>query len=176
MTQKLLAILLDCGDTIIDEGTEIKDSSGASLEGSLIPGAGEMVTTLKQRGYRLGLVADGPARTFTNLLGSHHLLELFEVLAISELVGVDKPDARMFQHALDGLNISPADYGKVVMVGNNLERDIKGANQIGLLSVWLDWAPRRSKIPACPEEVPCYSLKNPLELLELIPDIESRLP
>ncbi|MBE0695379.1 MAG: HAD family hydrolase [Anaerolineaceae bacterium] len=175
MTQKLLAILLDCGDTIVDEGTEIKDPTGAVLEASLIPGAAEMVHGLKDRGYRLGLVADGPARTFHNILGHYQLLHLFDVLAISEQVGADKPDSRMFLHALNGLSIQPAAYGKVVMVGNNLERDIKGANQMGLLSVWLDWAPRRSKIPANPTEEPCYTIKNPRELFDLIPLIESSL-
>jgi HAD superfamily hydrolase (TIGR01549 family) len=175
MTQKLLAILLDCGDTLVDEGTEIKDASGATLSASLIPGAAEMLQQLKDRGYRLGLVADGPLRTFTNVLGYYHLLDLFDVLAISEQVGVDKPDPLIFLHALNELSIPTSACGKVIMVGNNLERDIKGANQLGLLSVWLDWAPRRSKIPTDASEEPRYCIKKPLDLLDLIPLIESSL-
>ena len=61
------------------------------------------------------------------------------------------------------------------MVGNNLERDIKGANQLGLISVWLNWSPRRSKIPADASEVPQYTIKLPLELLTIIDQIERNL-
>src|SRR3712207_8665848 len=49
--------------------------------------------------------------------------------------GCEKPDRRMFIHALDALGIPPEEWGRVAMVGNNLARDIRGANQLGLVSV-----------------------------------------
>jgi putative hydrolase of the HAD superfamily len=172
MTQHILAVCLDCGDTLVDEGTEIKDDSGTTLSAELIPGAAEMVRELRQRGYRLALVADGPAGTFRNVLTHYGLYDSFEVMAISELVGCEKPDARMFRHALDQLQIQPADCCRVVMVGNNLARDIKGANALGLISVWLDWAPRRAKVPADDSEKPHYIIKTPLELVTLLETLE----
>ncbi|MEZ4705949.1 MAG: HAD family hydrolase [Caldilineaceae bacterium] len=168
----LLAICLDSGDTLVDEGTEIKDARGAVLEAELIPGAAELVRQIKQRGYPMALVADGPAATFRNVLGHYGLYDLFDALAISELVGVEKPDAAMFHTALGQLDIGQADYGRVIMVGNNLSRDILGANALGLISVWLDWAPRRSKIPANALETPDYTIKTPLELFNVINEIE----
>lgn len=87
-------------------------------------------------------------------------------------VGVPKPDPRIFQHVLDKLAIRQEDYHRVVMVGNHLTRDIKGANQLGLISVWLNWAPRRLKVPADESEVPQYTIKTPLELLSVIESIE----
>lgn len=51
-------------------------------------------------------------------------------------------------------------------------RDIKGANQLGLISVWLDWAPRRRKVPAGKLEVPQYIIEEPLELLPVIESLE----
>lgn len=175
MEHKILAIFFDSGDTIVDEGTEIKDSSGTTLEAELIPGASETVRALKAEGYCLALVADGPAGTFYNTLGPRGLLELFDVLAISGLVGAEKPDPRIFCHALNSIGIPPQKYGRVVMVGNNLSRDIKGANALGLISVWLDWAPRRPKIPADPSEEPGYTIKSPLELIDLVAKIEAGL-
>jgi putative hydrolase of the HAD superfamily len=59
------------------------------------------------------------------------------------------------------------------MVGNYLSRDVKGANEVGLISVWLDWAPRRPKVPADPSEVPQYTIKMPLDLLPLIETLEA---
>lgn len=175
MQHKIRAIFFDSGDTIVDEGTEIKDPTGTTLEAELIPGAADTVRALKAQGYCLALVADGPAGTFYNTLGPVGVLKLFDSLAISGLVGAEKPDPLIFHHALDQLGIAPGEYGRVVMIGNNLERDIKGANALGLISVWLDWAPRRSKIPRDASEKPCYTIKTPPDLLELIARIEASL-
>ena len=168
MQPSILAVLLDCGDTFIDEGTEVKDAQGATLHADLIPGAAEALLALKAAGYRLALVADGPELTFRRELAQHNLTHIFDCMAISELLGCEKPDRRMFEHALNVLGIAPSEYGRVVMVGNNLSRDIKGANALGLISVWIDWAPRRSKVPADATEVPQYTIHSPAELPALI--------
>jgi len=170
--RRLLAICLDCGDTLVDEATEIKDASGATLRADLIPGASELVRELSRRGYRLALVADGPIATFTNVLRQHQLYDYFATFAISDHLGCLKPDRRIFVHALDRLGIRPGEYGRTLMVGNNLARDIKGANALGMISVWLDWSPRRPKIPADESEVPRYTIRQPLDLLDVIKQIE----
>jgi putative hydrolase of the HAD superfamily len=172
MPTKLLAICLDCGDTLADEGTEIKDENGVTLRAELIPGAAALVRELKRRGYPLALVADGPAGTFRNILTQHRLFDHFDAFAISGEVGVEKPHPRIFHHVLAQLAIAPADYGRTLMLGNNLARDVKGANAVGMISVWLDWAPRRSKIPADASEIPQHTIKTPRELLPLIEQLE----
>jgi putative hydrolase of the HAD superfamily len=138
------------------------------LRAELIPGAAELVCELKRRGFLLALVADGRPGTYRNVLGQYGLYDLFDAVAISEEVGAEKPDPRLFEHALHQLGIRPEKYGRVIMVGNHLERDVKGANRLGLISVWLDWAPRRPKLPADEWEVPRYAIKEPLQLLELV--------
>ena len=40
------------------------------------------------------------------------------------------------------------------------------------VSVWLDWSPRRHKIPVDDTEIPRYTIKLPLDLLEIIDDLE----
>lgn len=172
MADKILAICFDFGDTIADEGTEVKDATQTTLRAELIPGAGEVIRELKRREYQLGLVADGRSGTYYNVLSQHGLYELFDAFAISEEIGVEKPDARMFVHALEQLGIPRGDYDRTVMVGNYLERDIRGANALGMISVWLDWAPRRPKIPRNEIEVPQYTIHMPIELLEVVEKIE----
>lgn len=162
------AILFDFGDTLADEATEVKDATNTTLRAELIPGAAQLLHELSERGAPLALVADGRPGTYRNVLGQHGVYDLFDAYAISEEVGVEKPDARMFEDALQALGIGPEDYGQVIMVGNNLARDVCGANRLGLISVWLDWAPRRSKTPANEEQIPRYTIKEPLELLDVI--------
>lgn len=171
----LKAICFDCGDTIIDEGTEMKDwDRDQTLRAQLIPGADELLHELARRGYRLALVADGPAGTFINALCQHRLYDYFDAFAISRHLGCSKPDTRMFEHALGQLGIAQEDYHRTLMIGNFLERDIKGANQLGMISVWLDWAPRRPKVPADASEEPRYTIKQPLDLLRIIDEIEAK--
>ncbi len=128
---------------------------------------------LARRGYRLALVADGPAATFANALTQHRLYDYFDAFAISGHLGRSKPDRRNFVHALDQLGIRPEDYGRTLMLGNNLAVDIKGANALGMISVWLDWAPRRAKTPADASETPQHTIRQPLELLALIDRLEA---
>jgi phosphoglycolate phosphatase-like HAD superfamily hydrolase len=169
------AICLDCGDTLVDEGTEIKDENGVVLRADLIPGADDLIHELKRLGYMLALVADGPRGTFETVLAQHGLYDSFDAFAISGDVGVSKPAPVMFHTALRALAIPESDYSQVIMVGNNLPRDIKGANDLSMISVWLDWSPRRSKIPADSSEMPHYTIKQPLDLLAVLEQIEIAL-
>ena len=71
------------------------------------------------------------------------------------------------------LGVAREDYGRVLMLGNNLERDIKGANTVGMISVWLDWAPRRAKTPVDASETPQHTIRLPLQLLAVIDRLEN---
>ena len=174
MSQNIIAICFDFGDTLIDEGSEVKDENGITLKAELIPVADEILHELKRRSYALCLVADGFWDTYYNVLDHYDLWDMFDARAVSEKVGVNKPDQRMFNHAMEQLDIESTDYDRVIMVGNNLERDIKGANMLGMISVWLDWAPRRSKVPAETLEKPDYTIKLPLDLIGIVDQVEGQ--
>jgi FMN phosphatase YigB (HAD superfamily) len=167
------AIFFDLGDTLMDEGTEEKDATGTTMRADLIPGAGDMLRLLKQCGYRLALVADSRPETPPNVLRQHGLLDLFEHLSISEVVGASKPQAEIFFDALNALGIPRSAYGSVLMVGNNLERDIAGANRLGLVSVFFHWSDRRRSTPQSEDEQPDYTVHSTQELLDLIDRLET---
>ncbi|MBM4461553.1 MAG: HAD family hydrolase [Chloroflexi bacterium] len=174
MNDPLAAIFLDLGDTIMDEATEVKDAAGTTLRAELIPGIADALRGFRAAGHRLALVADSRPNTPPNVLRQHGLLDLFETLAISEVVGaaagvasIDKPDPRIFRAALDALGIPESDHGRVVMVGNNLERDIAGANRLGLISVFFHWNERRRTQPLNADETPRYTVTSTQALVEL---------
>lgn len=171
----LKAVFLDSGDTLVDESTEKFDGEGYVVAADLIPGALEMVRSLAREGYRLALVADGRVRSFSTVLGGHGISPHFHAQVISESEGCEKPDERMFRKALASLGLTASDAGAVVMVGNHLERDIKGANGLGIISIWQNWSKRRSHIPADSQEVPRYTIRSPGELPALLADIERQM-
>ena len=173
MTQRLLAVCFDFGDTLVDQGSEIKDETLTSLSGDLIPGADDLLRELKRRGYPLAIVSDGRPGTYHNVLSAYGLYPMFDVYTISELLGCEKPDPRMFHDAMGRLGISQENYGRVIMVGDSLERDVKGANGVGMISVWLNWTPRLSQVPADDSEAPRFIIKRPLDLLAVIESLEA---
>lgn len=171
----LKAVLLDSGDTLVDEATEIRDAEGYVIEADLIPGAIDMVERLAAEGYRLALVADGFKKSFDTILGMHGVRTHLEAEIISEIMACEKPDRRMFDAALAALGLDEADAPRVVMIGNHLGRDVKGANQRGIISIWLNWSPRREKQAQTPDEVPDYIVRTPGEVPALLDFIERRL-
>lgn len=172
VARQILAVCFDFGDTLVDESSEVKDDTLTTLQAELIPGAAELLHELKRRGYRLALVADGRPGTFFNVLGHYGLGKLFDAWSISEELGVLKPDRRMFVHALERLGIAPEQYGRTIMVGNRLERDVRGANALGMISVWMDWSPRYAKLAADRSEQPSFRVREPLEVLAVIDELE----
>jgi len=176
MEHSLVALLFDLGDTIMAEESEIKDAGGTTLQADLFPGAAEMLRRFKAQGHALGLVADSRPDTPINVLRQHDLLELFDTLTISEVVGASKPDPQIFRAALEELGIPESGYGRVVMVGNNLERDIVGANRLGLISVYFYWSDRRRSQPLTDEERPQHTVTSMPELVALIEKLDGQLP
>jgi HAD superfamily hydrolase (TIGR01549 family) len=176
MTHNIAAIFFDLGDTIMDEATEVKDAQGTTLSAELIEGMADALHWLHARHYRLALVADTRPGTPVNVLQQHGLLDLFEVLSISEEVGVEKPHPGLFLHALQRMHIPEQEYPQVLMVGNNLERDILGANRLGLRSVYFHPNERRRSIVTKPEEAPRNTVTTSRELLDLVQALSMEIP
>jgi HAD superfamily hydrolase (TIGR01549 family) len=172
MAGSIKALLFDLGDTLMVEQSEVKDVGGTTLQADLVPGMADALRHFKAKGYPLALVADSRPATPANVLRQHKLYELFDYLAISEVVGVQKPQPLIFQTALQALSIPERDYGRVMMIGNNLERDIVGANYLGLISVFFHWNDRRRSQPMRVEERPRYTVSSAQELVSLIASLD----
>jgi putative hydrolase of the HAD superfamily len=174
--RRVPAILFDFGDTIAIEATERRDSRGVTVAAQLFPGAATVIRQLADEGYRLALVADtvpGTGREpYDNVLQQHDLAGCFTAVVTSDDASGNKPAPAIFRRALEALKIPERDWADVVMVGNRLERDVRGANQLGLISVWARMTDRYPSEPAAPEEEPCYVISALPELLALVKRLE----
>ena len=176
MTGQKLIIFTDIGDTIIDEGTEVrKIPKGVVYHASCIPGAKETMISLYNSGHTIAMVADGLKESFYNTMEENGLSHIFASMVISEEFGVEKPNPILFQTAMERLKLTEADKCRIIMVGNNVERDIVGAKRFGIRSVQLLWSDRHPFEPTCPDEEPDYIIHYPGELLELVAKLEREL-
>ena len=172
--KKNLIIFTDSGDTIIDESTQVYDDRETVLRADFIPGAGEVLKQLKDEEYRIALVADGTWESFQNVYRENGLGYCFEEWIVSEVVGEQKPARSMFDTAMEKMGLTDADKPFIVMIGNNLKKDVAGANRYGSTSVWLDWSPRYFHTVEEPDWQPDYTVKTPEELKALIEELEKK--
>ena len=99
----------------------------------LYPHANMTLMELAKRGLDLGVVSDAPRReAWLRLvaLGLHHL---FDVVVTFEDTGKRKPHPAPFRRALELLGSRPED---ALMVGDWAERDVVGASQVGMKTVF----------------------------------------
>jgi len=102
----------------------------------LIQGAGEVLTGLKER-FQLGLICNTgriPGAMLKIILQRLGILEHFDVLTFSDVVGVRKPDPRIFHLTLERLEVPP---DRALHVGDNPTTDIVGARSAGMWAVLL---------------------------------------
>ena len=85
------------------------------------------------RHYRLGLIANQPSAV-RRAMARDGLDRFFLVGAVSEDLGLEKPDVRIFEHAVDAIG---ADASVCAMVGDRLDYDVRPARAAGMRAVWL---------------------------------------
>ena len=98
----------------------------------LFPKTPSTLIYLKSKGYHLGVISDGiTIKQWEKLirLGLNHF---FDEVVTSEEAGVEKPDERIFQLALDCMGCQP---NKSIMIGNKFNKDIIGAINIGMSAI-----------------------------------------
>lgn len=88
------------------------------------------------------------------------------------MVGEQKPARSMFETAMKKMCLTEADKPRIVMVGNNLKKDVAGANRFGITSIWFDWSPRYFHNVEEPDWQPDYTVKTTGALKELIDALE----
>jgi len=100
----------------------------------LDPEAKPALAGLQGRGYRLGIIsnADGQIESAISKLDLAHY---FDIIIDSAVVGVEKPDERIFAMALEKLKL-PAP--SCLYIGDNYDNDITGARQAGMAPLLLD--------------------------------------
>ena len=103
--------------------------------GNLLPGAKELIDHLKAKGYDLYIVTNGIEHTQKRRLIKAGILPCFSEIFVSETVGYQKPRKEYFDYVLG--HIKEKDIGRVLLIGDSLTSDIKGATDAGIDCIWL---------------------------------------
>ncbi|MBV9719185.1 MAG: HAD family hydrolase [Candidatus Eremiobacteraeota bacterium] len=124
---------------------------------TLFPGAIDVLRALRERGMKLGIVTNGLSETHREKIALLQISEYFDAIFLSDEVGMVKPDPLLFAHACRVLGGAPA---HAAMVGDRYDRDIKGAIQAGLYTVWLNVRSERLPPGAQAPDATCSSIAD----------------
>src|SRR4030042_1701355 len=104
------------------------------LWSNIITGVPEALESLKEMGLKLVVVSNSNG-TVEEILNKVGLGRYFSMVVDSHLVGFEKPDPRLFYHAL---KLSEADPETTIHIGDMYHVDVVGARSAGLHAALLD--------------------------------------
>jgi putative hydrolase of the HAD superfamily len=118
-----------------------------------------VLAELRARGYTLGVVSNADGRAAGDLAGCG-LAQHFATVIDSHLVGVEKPDPRIFELALTACGAAPE---ATLFIGDIYEIDVQGARNAGIEPLLIDPLGLYS-------EVDCERIDSLQRLVDRLPD------
>lgn len=103
---------------------------------NMIPGAVDLLKHLRARDYNIGVLSNGFTDVQHKKLRVNGLDSLIDIMVLSDDIGVNKPDTRLYEYAMS--KVHEPDPGRHIMIGENPDTDIKGAIDAGWKAILLD--------------------------------------
>ncbi len=148
---------------------------GRARDGSLVlyPHAMLTLNRLLKQGYKLAVVSDAPRFEAWLRICSLGLQHMFELVLTLDDTGHRKPSPEPFRMALKQLAVEPE---RAVMIGDWPERDIAGASEVGLHTVYArygdvpyEFGDRQQRGPSGAE----FEIDDLLQLLDVLDKLNS---
>lgn len=124
-------------------------------------GVSDTLRQLRQE-YHLAAVSDGQSAWAAAELNAVGLLDCFSPFIISGDLGYRKPDQRLFAQVLEAMAMRPEE---VLFIGNDMYRDVFGAQQLGIRTVFFKSNQGQQE---CEGVKPDYIICNFPELLNTV--------
>ena len=122
-------------DEVLSKQMAVKFLDELPNKKNLFPYTFEILEYLTAKGYKLHLVTNGFQNIQFGKLQSSNIHKYFGEVITSEASNSLKPNKEIFEYALSK---TKAEKQESIMIGDNLEADIKGAMNIGLDTVFVN--------------------------------------
>lgn len=129
------------------------------------PDAVPVLTRLHGK-YRLAIITNGFAETHKARIAPLQLGRFFDHVLMAGDLDMVKPDPAIFRHAMSLLNVGPSES---VMVGDRYNRDVTGAQAVGMHAIWMNVRAEQLPEGAAPPDAVIAALSE-------LPAVLSRLP
>lgn len=126
-----------------------------------LDGVMEMLEALHPK-VKMGIITNGFTELQQQRLQNTQTEKFFDIVVVSEQIGVAKPDRKVFDYAFSQMD--DLDKTKILMVGDTLASDILGGYNSGIDTCWFNHAnlENDTKIQ------PTYEIKDIRELVRIV--------
>ncbi len=131
---------------------------------SFFPGTEKMLLDLRTR-FKLVLVSNGPLFSQEPKIAKVSMSKYVDHIILGGSLEYEKPHPSIFQLACQNAQCEPSE---AIHVGDKLDSDIKGANDSGITSVWVN----SGAYQAAPFPTPDYTIRHICELEALLSELE----
>lgn len=143
---------------------EFRQSMGRRV---VAEGGREVIIELYNRGYVLGIISNViTSREIPDWLKDDGLEMYFKSVALSSVLGIRKPDPRIYHYATDTAGVKPENS---VYVGDNLNRDVVGTKEAGFGMVIIIKDERETVEPVSVDARPDMMIEKLRDLLDIFP-------
>ncbi len=116
------------------------------------------------KNYKIGVIANQIPGT-ADRMKSYGLYPYLDLIIASAEEGVEKPDLRIFEIALERAKCRPEN---AVMIGDRIDNDIVPAKQKGMITIWIRQGFGGMAENLTVEETPDYCVRNLQELVDFL--------
>jgi len=130
-------VLRNLGMANIEELAEIVQSKWFDFVGSKpYPEVMGVLSRLKKRGLKVGLISAGYEDEIEHILGKANLeKKYFDIIVGVDTIKKTKPSPDVFRHALCKLNVKP---DEALFVGDHIDMDYNGARAAGIRALLIE--------------------------------------
>jgi putative hydrolase of the HAD superfamily len=146
-TKRIIEGMGGAGPAVEIAAREIYDEWAACHHFSMYDDVPDVLRAIHSAGIKIGLISNSH-RCLASFETHFELEGLFDVAVSSVEHGYMKPHRSIFEAALRGVQVDPAD---AVMVGDSITHDVEGARRLGMRGVLVD---RAGTIAVPPPDVP----------------------
>ncbi|MFA5797307.1 MAG: HAD family hydrolase [Candidatus Woesearchaeota archaeon] len=133
---------VDVNEGLIHELCEIFKKNG-TVRKYAFPETIAVLQELKKR-YKIAILSNTTNISMKQIFEKFPLYELVDEIILSYEVGMQKPDPRIYEIALEKLSVSK---DEVIMVGDSLRLDVQSAEDFGIKGILIDRKNKNSDYP-----------------------------
>lgn len=126
-----------------------------------LPDAKELIKSLYGK-IKMVLITNGLSDVQQGRFGKSDIKDFIPQIFISEEIGIPKPHPEIFEFIFKKLNFN--DKKKAIIVGDSLNSDIKGGNNFGIDSVWIN----PENIENTSDAQPTFEIRDINELKKIV--------
>lgn len=150
----------DMFQIIISKRIQIAENAFTYLHPEIIP----MLSGLKEKGIQIGLISNCFSEE-AEVIRRSFIFPYFDAVCLSYELGVQKPDAKIFEKCVEMLRIKPEEC---IYIGDGGSNELEASKVFGMNAIQAAWYLKEGTFQPTKRKEEFMQLETPLDVLKVI--------